>query len=376
MIDHQKILDDVRHAFRRRQGPGSSLRLKMQAIAAETGVSIDTVSRLLSGQARKLDLALVLKIIAYCEKLGDRSIRAECFAALSIAEGDRQTAEPAVEAIKAAINGMFQMPAVGLSPESSFWLDDRGRRVMAFPDHAQAARLALRLPLETDAVRYACVNLGWVRVGIHGIDFADHGASPEALYGAATHVLTMAVARVLVNGVSWSPQEAYERLLRQAEHERAADAAQAFQWTVRRQSIDTIEDAVLARFNREANASDNLFNLALSAEFRDRCAVFRIDGTTVRSVWVGDMLAVDRREAVGKDVRERRDRRYGFMVYDHVIEATSESGPVFRDLDICLNGAREHYRRVAVPERRRSASPDEPLFVATCVERIKQEGFK
>lgn len=382
MIDQRRILEDVRRALLRRLGSESPLHLKLQAIAAETGVSVDTVGRVLSGKARKLDFALLLKIVAYCEKHGDATIRFECFGGLGLPEASAALAAgPAlarpIDRLKASIAEALRVPGNAAAQEANFWIDDRGRRVMAYPDHAHAARLALNLPVETDAIRYACVNLGWIRVGPLGLDFADYGASPEALLEAARHVMTMAVYQVRINGAALGRHAAHEALLAQAARERKADAAKAFQWTIERKPLDAIADQALARFAAEAKDVDNVFDFAMRPEFRDRCAVFRVEGTSVQSIWAGKNLAVDRREVIGKDVRDRKDRRYGQMVHHHVLEAIGESEPVFRDLDIALDGLRARYRRVAVPESRTTARwSNEPVFVATCIERISWEPFR
>jgi len=379
MIDQKRILEDVRRALLRRLGAESPLHLKLQAIAADADVSIDTIGRVLSGKARKLDFALLLKIVAYCEKRGDTTIRFECFGGLGLPDTGAfaaGTGRP-IDRIKASIADVMRGPASAAAQEANFWIDDRGRRVMAYPDHAHAARLALNLPVDTDAIRYACVNLGWIRVGPLGLDFADYGASPEALYEAARHVMTMAVYQVRINGAPLGRHEAHETLLAQAARERKSDAARAFQWTIERKPLDAIADRALARFAAEARNADNVFDFAMRPEFRDRCAVFRVEGTSVQSIWVGQSLAVDRREAIGKDVRARKDRRYGQMVHHHVLEAIGESEPVFRDLDIALDGSRAHYRRVAVSENRATANwSSEPVFVATCIELISWEPFK
>jgi transcriptional regulator with XRE-family HTH domain len=379
MIDQNRILADVRRALLRRLGSASPLHLKLQAIAAETGVSIDTIGRVLNGKSRKLDLALLLKIVAYCEKRGDTTIRFECFSGLGLPDpsgGSAATIRP-IDRLKASIGEMLRVPASAAAQEANFWIDDRGRRVMAYPDHAHAARLALNLPVETDAIRYACVNLGWIRVGPLGFDFADYGASPEALHEAARHVMTMAVYQVRINGVALGRHEAHAALLAQAARERKADAAKAFQWTIERKPLDAIADQALARFAAEARNVENLFDFAMRPEFRDRCAVFRVEGTSVQSIWAGQNLAVVRREVIGKDVRDRKDRRYGQMVHHHVLEAIGESEPVFRDLDIALDGLRARYRRVAVPENRATSKwSNEPVFVATCIERISWEPFR
>lgn len=381
MIDQRRILEDVRRALLRRLGSDSPLHLKLQAIAAETGVSIDTIGRVLSGKARKLDFALLLKIVAYCEKRGDATIRFECFGGLGLPDASAAAAGSAaarpIDRLKASIADALRGPTGTAAQEAHFWIDDRGRRVMAYPDHAHAARLALNLPVETDAIRYACVNLGWIRVGPLGLDFADYGASPEALLEAARHVMTMAVYQVRINGAALGRHAAHEALLAQAARERKADAAKAFQWTIERKPLDAIADHALARFAAEARDADSVFDFAMRPEFRDRCAVFRVEGTSVQSIWAGQNLAVDRREVIGKDVRDRKDRRYGQMVHHHVLEALGESEPVFRDLDIALDGSRARYRRVAVPESRASTrSPSEPVFVATCIERISWEPFR
>ncbi|MCA3261271.1 MAG: hypothetical protein ING44_04970 [Telmatospirillum sp.] len=379
MIDHRRILEDVRRALLRRLGSESPLRLKLQAIAADTGVSADTVGRVLSGRTKKLDFALLIKIVDYCEKLGDTTFRFECFGGLGVLDprGGGTVGVRSFDKLKASIADMWRTPRGGAAQEASFWIDDRGRRIMACPDHAHAARLALNLPVETDAIRYACVNLGWIRVGPLGLDFADYGASPEALLEASRHIMTMAVYQVRINGTALGRHEAHAALLAQADRERKADAAKAFQWTIERKPLDAIADLALARFAAEARNADNVFDFAMHPEFRDRCAVFRVEGTSVQSMWAGRTLAVDRREVIGKDVRDRKDRRYGQMVHHHVLEAIGESEPVFRDLDIALDGARARYRRVAVPESRATARwSTEPVFVATCIERISWEPFR
>lgn len=360
-----------------RVGSNSPVRVKLQELASAAHVSVDTISRTLSGRNTKLDMGLLFRLVAYLEKIGDKTIVAECFGHLIQSPPAKSSdSDITIESLKSGLIRLFEKNGAN-APELNFWIDDRGRKLMAIPDHTNAVRLALNLPIDTDAIRYACVNLGWVRVSSTSIDYADRGASPEALLQAAQHVLTIQSPRIQINGENKVTLDAYDLILRQAERETNLDASLAFRWRIERKSLDAISDRTLAEFAAHANNAENLFEFALSPEFRDRTAIFRIDGTSVRSIWAGKTLAVDRRSIIGQDVRDRKDRRYDHMVYDHVFETVSDSQPIFRDMDISLDGKRAKYRRVAVREIPRKNSPkDQPQLVATCIERISWEPFK
>jgi hypothetical protein len=314
------------------------------------------LGRLRRGESEKLDIAYVVAI------------------ARSLPDGDAFMSEvtgvaPASEDIRARIETAALTLAPTL-PGSDWWYPPYGDKLPATPNAATVLRLAYRLPAGIDAIAYGLRSLGGVLRHGPRIEFQIEHVAHKALLACAKHLRESfgTDSIVVVNGQGLNLRMAVHYLDELAAELAAKVSARSFPWNVSRLALDSIRDATLAQVaGASLSNPDHVVDFAMRGGLAGKCALFRVDGENVISLWAGESLAIDRAAVIGRNVLDRDDIAYARMVRAHVLEACFE-GTVYRELDIPMNGLRAQYRRVAAAGSRH---PDGTRLVVTAVEAIR-----
>jgi hypothetical protein len=298
------------------------------------------LGRLRRGESEKLDIAYV---VAIARSLPDGdAFMAEVTGVASTTDETRARIETAA---------MVLAPTL---PDSDWWYPPYGDKPPATPNAATVLRLAYRLPPGVDTIAYGLRSLGGVLRKGFRVEFLPEHVAHKALLSCAKHLRESfgTEAMVVVNDQSLNVRVAINYLEELAADLATRASARTFPWNIRRLSLDSIQDPLLGAFAREAaDHVDDIASFALRGGMADRCALFRVDGENVVSLWAGASLAVDRSAIIGRNVLDRDDLPYARMVRGHVLEACAE-GTVYRDIDIPMNGLRGRYRRVAAAGKR------------------------
>lgn len=315
-------------------------RIELKEASRLAGCHEKMLGRLRRGESGKLDISYVVAI------------------ARSLADGDSFMAEvTGVAPVTDEARERIETAALTLGPtlpDSDWWYAPYGDKLPATPNAETVLRLAYRLPPGIDAIGYGLRSLGGVlRHGIR-IRFDIETVAHKALLICAKHLRESfgTEATIAVNDQPLNLRVAINYLEELAAELATRASARAFPWNVQRLSLDSIQDPLLGAFAREApEHADDIASFALRGGMADRCALFRVDGENVISLWAGAALAVDRSAIIGRNVLDRDDLAYARMVRGHVLEACAE-GTVYRDIDIPMNGLRGRYRRVAAAGKR------------------------
>lgn len=314
------------------------------------------LGRLRRGESGKLDISYVVAI------------------ARSLTDGDAFMAEvtgidPSTDDTRARI----ETAALTLTPkfpDSDWWYPPYGDKLPATPNAATVLRLLYRLPPGVDAIVYGLRSLGGVlRHGVR-VDFRLDHVAHKALIVCAKHLRECfgTEAMVVINGQPLNVRVAINYLEELAVELAARASARSYPWNVTRLALDSIKDEALARIaGHSLSHPDEVVDFAMRGGLAGKCALFRVNGDEVTSLWAGESLAVDRASVIGRNVLDRDDIPYARMVRAHVLEACSE-GTVYRELDIPMNGLRAQYRRVAAAGSR---FPDGTRLVVTAVQAIR-----
>lgn len=334
-------------------------RIDLKSASRLAGCHEKMLGRLRRGESEKLDITYV---VAIARALADGD------AFMADVTGIAPAPAPAVTKSQPPIEPpTLQMPA---SADSDWWYPPYGDKLPALPDVATVLRLMYRLPAGIDAIDYGLRSLGGVlRRGAH-IEFEAGEVAHKALLSCAKHLRECfgTESMVAVNGQALNMRVAVNYLEELAVDLATRVSAQVYPWNVIRLSIDSIKDETLARVAGESLSNpDHVVDFAMRGGMAGKCALFRVDGENVTSLWAGESLAINRAAVIGRNVLDREDIAYARMVRAHVLEACSE-GTVYRELDIPMNGLRAQYRRVAAAGSR---FPDGTRLVVTAIEAIR-----
>lgn len=331
-------------------------RIDLKEASRIAGCHEKMLGRLRRGESEKLDISYVVAI------------------ARSMSDGDAFMAEVTGVALttdetRARIETAAMMLAPTL-PDSDWWYPPYGDKLPATPNAETVLRLAYRLPPGVDAIPYGLRSLGGVlRHGMR-IEFKLAHVAHKALLACAKHLRECfgTETMVVVNGQALNVRVAINYLEELAIDHATRTSTRAYPWNIIRLSLDSIKDVALSRVaGHSVSHPDQVVDFAMRGGLAGKCALFRVDGDNVTSLWAGESLAIDRASVIGRNVLDRDDIPYARMVRAHVLEACSE-GTVYRELDIPMNGLRAQYRRVAAAGTR---FPDGTRLVVTAVEAIR-----
>jgi hypothetical protein len=318
----------------------SARRIETKEAARMAGCHEKIIGRLRRGESGRLDMAYVVAI------------------AKALPDGEQFMREvTGLAQVSDESHARLDLAALRIAPvlpDADWWYPPYGDKLPATPNAATVIRLAYRLPLGVDALKYGLNSLGGILRHGAKIEFDFDSVAHKALTSCAKHLRECfgTEAMVLVNGQALNVRVAINYLEEHAIDLAAQESAKTYPWNVERLSLASIEDPLLGTFAREARANmDDIASYALRGGMADRCALFHVDGENVTSLWAGASLAVDRSAIIGRNVLDRDDLPYARMVRSHVLEACSE-GTVYRDIDIPMNGLRGRYRRVAAAGKR------------------------
>jgi hypothetical protein len=315
-------------------------RIELKEASRMAGCHEKMLGRLRRGESGKLDISYVVAIAG------------------SLSDGDSFMAEvTGVAPVTDETRARIETAALTLTPslpDSDWWYAPYGDKLPTVPNAATVLRLTYRLPPGIDSIAYGLRSLGGVlRHGIR-VEFDLDNVAHKALLTCAKHLRECfgTEAMVVVNAQPLNLRVAINYLEELAVDLAVRASARTYPWNVQRLSLDSIQDPLLGAFAREATDHvDDIASFALRGGMADRCALFRVDGENVVSLWAGASLAVDRSAVIGRNVLDRDDLPYARMVRGHVLEACAE-GTVYRDIDIPMNGLRGRYRRVAAAGKR------------------------
>ncbi|MBL0928559.1 MAG: hypothetical protein IBJ15_00310 [Alphaproteobacteria bacterium] len=203
------------------------------------------------------------------------------------------------------------------------------------------------------------------------LTYDEEKATSEALEALSVDVegaFSPSAQIVLPDGAAANARIALRKI--QALAGRRRIAADGFVWHDERIPIDKIASDHVRNFVSEAQSPNtDLYRWLMAGDQRDYAAVFLVRGEEATSVWLGARLAIKRENAIARNVLDRKDRPYAEMLYRHIIEATAADGPVFRRLQVAVDGKYGRYSRVA------AATPinkiDGSRFVVTMVENLE-----
>jgi len=294
--------------------------------------------------------------------------------------------------------GFIQACALSADDPVKFWQDamkgsgpntqpgaKQGGEAVAFNGQGDAARVqsgglaaaaALLYPRAAaaggiDPLIYALSVAGAAGREANRLAYDETKATSEALEALAVEVeeaFSPSAAIVLPDGATANARIALRKLQAIAGLRRIA--ADGFVWHDERIPIDKIASDHVRNFVSEAQSPHtDLYRWLMAGDQRDYAAVFLVRGEEATSVWLGARLAIKRENAIARNVLDRKDRPYAEMLYRHIIEATASDGPVFRRLQVAVDGKYGRYSRVA------AATPinkiDGSRFVVTMVENLE-----
>jgi hypothetical protein len=331
-------------------------RIELKEASRIAGCHEKMLGRLRRGESGKLDITYVVAIAG------------------SLTDGDAFMAEvtgvaPSTDQARARIETAALTLAPSF-PDSDWWYAPYGDKLPATPNAATVLRLAYRLPPGVDAIAYGLRSLGGVlRHGVR-VEFQLEHVAHKALLSCAKHLRECfgTGAMVVINEQPLNVRVAINYLEELAIDLATRTSARTYPWNVTRLGLDSIEDETLARIaGHSLSHPDEVVDFAMRGGLAGKCALFRVNGEDVTSLWAGESLAIDRASVIGRNVLDRDDIPYARMVRAHVLEACTE-GTVYRDLDIPMNGLRAQYRRVAAAGSR---FPDGTRLVVTAVQAIR-----
>lgn len=279
-----------------------------------------TLYRWLSGETRLMDATALLRL---CDALG---IRDEVFSSRRI------------------------------------WFDHKGG-MRDVPDFARSARelQGLSANVPGDHASSLRRNLGWISLEVSGqvakVRYHERGLAPAAVRRLVDWVSGRATA--VERAVELEEQDGLRRLA-EMPAELAAEACFALelacrlvpvrpacQWRVRRLPLGDISHSVPRRLASLASSRQDLLSAASTVGLLRECSIFRLEGTRVVTMQVGDSSPLPwsvKNELTGRNVMARPDVRYAEVIRSHIMDAARD-GDSYHFLDGPIDGKRCRWRR-------------------------------
>jgi hypothetical protein len=119
------------------------------------------------------------------------------------------------------------------------------------------------------------------------------------------------------------------------------------QWRAEPMPLERLDDARARALVEGAAAGEDLIGLVFRLGIEAETTVFQVSPGLVTLVRLGAALPVDRR-LLGRDIADRRDRRYGALMRRQALETARNGRSLYHNVCTHPDGTADSYSRVAV----------------------------